>query len=88
MRKKLLSLLLSVAMVLSLFATMPITANAQTGACEIIDTDGVTFVKDCDTLNDALSDVTAGQTIRLLNDIVYSTKPLARWYLNSSLLFY
>lgn len=41
MRKKMLSWILTVAMVLSLFTALPITANAQTGACEIIDVDGI-----------------------------------------------
>lgn len=76
MRKKMLSWILTVAMVLSLFTALPITANAQTGVCEIIDTDGVTFVKDCDTLDEALTDVADGQTIRLLEDASYSANTL------------
>lgn len=72
MRKKMLSWILTLTMVLSLFTALPITANAQTGVCEIIDTDGVTFVKDCDTLDEALTDVANGQTLRLLTDVPYA----------------
>jgi len=77
MRKKMLSWILTVAMVLSLFTALPITANAQTGACEIIDTDGVSFVKDCANLDEALADVAEGQTIKLFENITHNSDIMA-----------
>ena len=67
MRKKLLSLLLSAAMVLSLFAAMPMTASAEGVVCEIVG--GSTYT----TLSSAIEAAPNGTTIRLLTDITHNS---------------
>ncbi|MEA4933498.1 MAG: S-layer homology domain-containing protein [Lawsonibacter sp.] len=65
MRKKSLSWLLTISMVLSMLASGPISAAAlepESGVCKIEETDYA-------TLADALNQVTSGQTITLLGDI-------------------
>jgi len=74
MRKKALSWILTVAMVLSFFVTMPTTANAQPPDynCQIVET-GVEYA----SLGAALSAVSSGQTIQLLTDIEYGSMIMA-----------
>lgn len=66
MYKKILSWLLTVAMVLSFVVAMPVTANAQPPDynCQIVET-GVEYA----SLDAALSAVSSGQTIKLLTDV-------------------
>lgn len=69
MRKKTLSWLLAISMVLSMLASGPISAAAlesESGACKIGETGYATLV-------DALNQVTSGQTITLLEDMEHHT---------------
>jgi len=72
-KKKALSMLLVLAMVFSLFTSMPLTASAAGEVCEIVDTDGIAVVAQYNDLTDALAAVQDGQTIRLLADIDYGS---------------
>lgn len=66
MRKKVLSWILTVALVLSLFTALPFTAHASDYECQNVQTS--TYY---DTLDQALIDVADGQTIKLLKDVTY-----------------
>lgn len=68
MRRKLLSCLLVVSMVLSLITALPITANAEDNNCLIVETNN-----EYATLQDALAARTDGQTIKLLSDITHNS---------------
>lgn len=67
MRKKSLSWLLVIAMVMTLFAAMPMTASAEGVVCEIVG--GSTYA----TLDSAIVAAPNGTTIRLLTDITHSS---------------
>jgi hypothetical protein len=64
MRKKALSWIVTIAMALSLFTAMPITAGAAGNVCEV---DGVQYL----TLDEAIEAAGNGGTITLLTDIRY-----------------
>lgn len=68
MRKKVLSWILTVAMTLSLFTAIPITASAAVNSCRIVETE-VQYA----TLDEALSAATSEQTIQLLTDVTHNT---------------
>ncbi len=67
MRKKTLYCILIIAMVLSLFLAIPMTASATSAVCEIVG--GSTYA----TLQSAIEAVPNGATIRLLTDITHSS---------------
>jgi hypothetical protein len=70
MRKKALSWILAVTMVISLFPALPVTAGAVITEtdCRIVQT-GVAYA----TLDAAIAEVTSGQTIQLLKDVTHNT---------------
>lgn len=74
MKKKILSFVLAIIMVISLFISLPMTAYAlqPEHSCKIVET-GIEYA----TLSDALSVVADGQTIKLLTDITCSTSIVA-----------
>ncbi|WP_312832016.1 S-layer homology domain-containing protein [Sedimentibacter saalensis] len=67
MRKKIISWFLTVAMMLSLFVAMPMTASAEEVVCEIVG--GDTYA----SLDSAIVDAPNGTTIRLLTNITHSS---------------
>ena len=76
MRKKALSWVLTVSMVLSLFTALQITVNAQPPLynCAIVDPGTGTVLNEYGTLDLALAAVTEGQTIGILLIVGISSK--------------